>query len=167
MTVKQYIYCLAPWPEKFHYLSWRVYWIDPPPSSPLNILLCINVGLTYTSPLPLHFPSNFVWAGVDNIFAFGVHSKSKASEDKFKSIVGLGLSQLTNTILDNSPPNLSGVQRGITKYFIQYQMYWQQKKDLCLSNLQSSNVPVVKYICHLTRQYYLHMVNFNSVKQEN
>ena len=43
-------------------------------------------------------------------------------------------------------------------------MYWQQKKDLCLSNLQSSNVPVVKYICHLTRQYYLHMVNFNSVK---
>ena len=45
-------------------------------------------------------------------------------------------------------------------------MYWQQKKDLCLSNLQSSNAPFVKYICHLTRQYYLHMVNFNSVKQE-
>ena len=119
MTVKRYIYCLAPQPEKFHFPSWRIYWIDPPPSSPLKILLCINVGLTYTSPLHLQFPSSPLWAGVDNIFAFGVHSKSKASEDKFKSIVGLGLSQLTNKILGNSLPNLSGVQRGITKYFIQ------------------------------------------------
>ena len=93
VTVKQYIYCLAPQPEKFHFPSWRVYWIDPPPSSPLKIVLCINVGLTYTSHLPLQFPSNFLWGGVDNIFAFGVHSKSKASEDKIKSIVGLGLSQ--------------------------------------------------------------------------
>ena len=72
VTVKQYIYCLAPWPEKFHFPSWRVYWIDPPPSSPLKIVLCINVGLTYTSHLPLQFPSNFLWGGVDNIFAFGV-----------------------------------------------------------------------------------------------
>ena len=73
----------------------------------------------YQPSPPLQFPSNPLWGGVDNIFAFGVHNKSKASEDKFKSIVGLGPSQLTNKILDNSLPNLSGVQRGITKYFIQ------------------------------------------------